>query len=250
MVKGDINVIIDNLEDFYSSVFNNNNIRTRRFVIEKYNLGLTKLDTIESTNSRLNTQRVQITKPDTMSIKSFLFLPESTIRFSKVNLPGTDILTKANLNLVFLNYWEFLKKKTNVNNIFIDTFENDIEFSENNFANNIKQYILNLGDEEITGYTKNEIYTKFIQQIIPKTKILFNLMKKYIIGKLSIVGYHYLNNSEHNLPKIKNGILSPADKTNLIDETMFDKLNLIYARDYNISKDLIILKNAWRKLDR
>ena len=187
MVKSDINVIIDNLEDFYSSVFNNNNIRTRRFVIEKYNLGLSKLDTIESTNSRLNTKRVQITKPDTMSIKSFLFLPEPTIRFSKVNLPGTDILTKANLNLVFLNYWEFLKKKTDVNNIFIDTLENDIEFNENNFANNIKQYILNLLDEEITGYTKNDIYSKFVNQIIPKTKILFNLMKKYINGKLSIV---------------------------------------------------------------
>ena len=187
MVENDINVVIDNLEDFYSSVFNNNNIRLRRFVIEKYNLGVTKLDTIESTNTRLNTHRVQITNPDTLSIKSFLFLPESTIKFSKINLPGTDILTKANLNLVFLNYWEFLKKKTNVNNIFIDTFENDIEFNENNFANNIKQYILNLSEEEIAGHTKNEIYSKFVKLIVPKTKILFNLMKKYITGKLSII---------------------------------------------------------------
>ena len=187
MVENDINIIIDNLEDFYSSVFNNNSVKLRRFVIEKYNLGLTKLDTTDATSSRLNTKRVQITKPDTMSIKSFLFLPEPTIRFSKVNLPGTDILTKANLNQVFLNYWEFLKKKTFVNNIFIDTFENEIEFNENNFANNIKQYVLNLSEEEISGYTKNEIYLKFIKLIIPKTKILFNLMKKYITGKLSIV---------------------------------------------------------------
>ena len=187
MVKDDINVIIDNLEDFYSSVFNNNNIRLRRFVIEKYNLGLTKLDTTETTSSRLKTQRVKITKPDTMSITSFLFLPEETIRFSKVNLPGTDILSKANLNLVFLNYWEFLKKKTNVNNIFIDSLQNEIEFDETNFANNIKQYVLNLTEEEIGNLSKNEIYTKFITKIIPKTRILFNLMKKYITGKLSIV---------------------------------------------------------------
>jgi hypothetical protein len=187
IVKNDINVIIDNLGDFYSSVFNNNNIRLRRFVIEKYNLGLTKLDTIESTNTNLKTVRVQISRPDTMSIKSFLFLPEPTIRFSKINLPGTDILTQANLNLVFLNYWEFLKKKTNVNDIFIDTFENSIDFNENNFANNIKQYILNLSDEELGTLTKNEIYSKFIKLIVPKTKVLFNLMKKYITGKLSIV---------------------------------------------------------------
>jgi hypothetical protein len=45
-VQNDINVIIDNLGDFYSSVFHNNNIRLRRFVIQKYNLGFTKLDTI------------------------------------------------------------------------------------------------------------------------------------------------------------------------------------------------------------
>ena len=187
LVENDINVIIDNLEDFNSSIFNNNNVKLRRFVIEKYNMSLTKLDTTETTSTRLNSIRVKITNPDTMSIKSFLFLPEPTIRFSKVNLPGTDILTKANLNLVFLNYWEFLKKKTSVNNIFIDTFENDIEFNENNFANNIKQYILNLSDEEIRGHTKDDIYSKFIKFIIPKTKILFNLMKKYITGKLSIV---------------------------------------------------------------
>ena len=82
-----------------------------------------------------------------------------------------------------------------------------------------------------------------------KRKFISNVLS-VLVGKLSIVGYHYLNNSEHNLPKIKNGILSPADKTNLIDESMFDKLNLIYARDYNISKDFVILKNAWKKLDR
>jgi hypothetical protein len=187
-VQNDINVIIDNLGDFYSSVFHNNNVRLRRFVIQKYNLGLTKLDTIESTNAVLKTRRVQISNPDTMSIKSFLFLPEPTIRFSKVNLPGTDILTQANLNLSFLNYWEFLKKKTNVNDIFIDTLQNNsIEFNENNFANNIKQYILNLSDEELGGLTKKELYSKFIKIIVPKTKILFNLMKKYITGKLSIV---------------------------------------------------------------
>ena len=186
-VNQDINVIINNLEDLYSSIFSNNNIRTKRFVIERYNLGLTKLDTVDSTNSRLQTRRVKITNSDTMTITSFLTLPEPTIRFSKINLPGTDILSKANLNTVFLNYWEFLKKKTSVNTVFIDTLENDIDFNENNFANNIKQYILNLSTEELKGTSKNDIYNMFYKLIIPKTKILFNLMKKYITGKLSIV---------------------------------------------------------------
>lgn len=186
-VNQDINVIINNLEDLYSSVFYNNNIRTKRFVINRYNLSLTKLDTIDNTSSRLYTQRVKITNSDIMTITSFLTLPEPTIRFSKINLPGTDILSKANLNMVFLNYWEFLKKKTNVNTIFIDTLNDDIQFNENNFANSIKQYILNLSADETKGLSKNDVYMKFYKSIIPKTKILFNLMKKYINGKLSIV---------------------------------------------------------------
>jgi hypothetical protein len=187
MVDNDISVIIDNLEDMYSSIFTNNNIKLRRFVIQKYNLGLTKLDTVDSTSSRLITTRVKMTNPDIMSIKSFVTLPEPVIRFSKINLPGSNILDKANLNLSFLNYWEFLRKKTTKNDIFIDNLNDQIDFNENNFVNSIKNYVLNLSEDEVNGITKEEIYKKFVETFIPKTKILFNLMKKYIVGKLSIV---------------------------------------------------------------
>jgi len=188
-VGNDINVIIDNLEDMYSSIFTNNNIKTRRFVIQKYNIGLSKLDTIQASGkqSHLITTRVQMTQPDLMSLKSLITLPEPTIRFSKINLPGTSILDRANLNLIMLNYWEFLKKKTNVNNIVIDSLNDNIDFNENNFVNNIKNYILNLSNEERKQLSPNDIYIQFIKNIIPKTKTLFNLMKKYINGKLSIV---------------------------------------------------------------
>ena len=183
----DINTIVDNLEEMYSSIFNSNSIRSRRFVIQKYNTALTKLDSVDSTNSKLITVRTNISPNDTMAIKSILTLPEQIMRFSKINLPGTSILDKANLNLVFLNYWQLLKKKTNVNNIFIDSFEKELEFDEQNFANNIKNFTFNLSDEDTKGVPKKELYDKFVKVLIPKTKILFNLMKKYIKGKLSII---------------------------------------------------------------
>jgi hypothetical protein len=186
-VRYDINTIVDNLEDLYSSVFSNNMIRNRRFVITKYNLGDTKLDTIESTGTKMNTVRVKITNNDIMSINSILTLPEPAIRFSKINLPATDILTKANLNNIFLNYWELLKKKTNVTTFNIETLENEIDFDENNFANSVKNFVLNLPEEETRGLKKSEIYSKYINIIVPKTRVIFNLMKKYIKGKLSIV---------------------------------------------------------------
>jgi hypothetical protein len=180
-----INTVINNLEDLYSSVYSNNAVRSRRFVIQKYNTGLTKLDTVDSTGSRMVTVRTNMTPDDYMSIKSVIFLPEPLIRFSKINLPGTSILDKVNLNNAFINYWQFLRKNTNVNLNFIDNFDDEIQFNEQNFANNIKQYVLNL--PETSDLSSSETYKKYLNHIIPKTRVLFNLMKKYITGKLSIV---------------------------------------------------------------
>ena len=185
--KTNLNTIIDNLEEMYSSIYTGNKIRTRRFVIQKYNTSLSKLDTVDSSSSKLHTVRTGITKNDIMSIKSFITLPEPVIRFSKINLPGSSILEKANLNLSFINYWKLLKKSTTVNATFIDNFETGIEFNEQNFANNIKNFALNLSEQDARGMTREDIYKKFVQMIVPKTKVLFNLMKKYITGKLSIV---------------------------------------------------------------
>ena len=186
-VMSNINTIIDNLEDMYSSVFSNNMIRNKKFVITKYNLGETKLNTTASSNSKLVTIRVPITNNDIMSIKSILTLPEPTIRFSKINLPGTSILDRANLNDFFLNYWEFLKNKTNYTNIFVDSIEDEFEFNETTFVSSIRNYVLNIPEEESKNLTKTQLYSKYINAIVPKTRILFGLMKKYIKGKLSIV---------------------------------------------------------------
>ena len=190
----DLNVLIDNLGDFYSSVFSNNLLNIKRFVIQKYNLGLTKLDATNLKGSRFESVRVKLTQPDDLYLKSVLTLPEPFIRFSQINLPGTDILNRANLNSVFVDYWQLLKKNTNVEVISVDNLNNNIDYNESNFVNNIKNYVNNLSEEDKreSGFTKEEIYDIFIDIIVPKTRILFNLMKKYINGKLSlidVVGY-------------------------------------------------------------
>lgn len=185
----DINVIIDNLGDFYSSVYSNNSLNIKRFLIQKYNLGLTKLDATNLKGSRFEAVRVKMTQNDDLYLKSIMTLPEPFIRFSQINLPGTNILTRAKLNSVFLDYWQLLKKNTNIEIITVDNLSNEIDYNENNFVNNIKNYINNISedDKRESGFTKEEIYNYFIDIIIPKTRILFNLMKKYIIGKLSLL---------------------------------------------------------------
>jgi len=187
ITQSDMNVIIDNLGDFYSSVFHKNILNTQRFVIQKYNLGLTKLEATNFKGSRFESVRVKLTQPDELYLKSVLTLPEPFIRFSQINLPGTSILNRANLNTIFINYWEVLKKNTNVEVVTVNKLDDNIDYNENNFVNNIKSYVNNLSDDDSKGFTKSEIYNQFINIIIPKTRILFNLMKKYISGKYSII---------------------------------------------------------------
>ncbi|MGJ8661524.1 MAG: hypothetical protein ACSHXL_05775, partial [Bacteroidota bacterium] len=72
-----------------------------------------------------------------------------------------------------------------------------------------------------------------------------------LYGKYSIVGYYNKKNAPKTLlPKIKYGILSPSDEFNDTTESQVNKRNLLYARDYSISKDLKILKSCWGKLDK
>lgn len=185
----DLNVIVDNLEDMYSSVYSANYARNKRFLITKYNLGLSKLEPTDMSGPKMVTIRVPMTKNDEMSIRSIMMLPEPTIRFSKINLPNTNSLEKATLNQHFLNYWQLLKSRTAINNVFIDSLENELDFDSTSFASSIYNYVLNIPDDELkqTNKTANEIYKEYCQTIIPKIRVLFNLMKKYITGKLSIV---------------------------------------------------------------
>lgn len=190
-VECELNTIIDNLGDFYSSVAENEVIKSRKFVIQKYNTALSRLETTQLTGSKMIAHRVKLGSSDNMELKSIMSLPEPTIRFSNINLPGTSILEKANLNTMFLNYWQLLKQKTNVNVVNVDSLDSDLEFDENNFVNNIKSYVLDF-KEEYKSMPAIEIYKKYLNVIVPKTRVLFNLMKKYITGKLSvkdIVGY-------------------------------------------------------------
>ena len=187
MVNSNLNVLIDNLGDFYSSVFSKNMLNTQRFVIQKYNLGLTKLDATNLKGSRFESVRVKMTTSDELYLSSILTLPEPFIRYSQINLPGTNILDRANLNSIFINYWQLLKKNTNVEVVSVNSLDDNIDYNENNFVNNIKNFICNLSEDDKKGFTKSEIYEKFISIIVPKIRVLFNLMKKYIHGKFTVV---------------------------------------------------------------
>jgi O-antigen biosynthesis protein len=71
-----------------------------------------------------------------------------------------------------------------------------------------------------------------------------SLLLQICTGKMSFVGY---NKSTTALPKVKNGLYTPKlllENQN-IDITTEEKVNLLYARDYSITKDWKILKQGF-----
>ncbi len=75
---------------------------------------------------------------------------------------------------------------------------------------------------------------------------------KVMFARKSWVGYYDLSKSEYHLPKIKKGVLTPVDgmKIKSGDKEVIEKLNLIYARDYTVWKDLNIILFAFRELGK
>lgn len=189
-VKNDIPVIIDNQDDFYSSTASNNNILRTRFVMQNYNKGITQLEISDKTGSKFESTSTTIVPGDQLSLKSILMLPEPVIRFSHINLPATDILTKSDLSRHFVNYWQFLNADTFIDTVNIETFITPSveEYQETEdtgeMFKQIREYTYipstNSPDDE------EETYGKFLNTIVPKTRILFEKFRKYIKHGLSV----------------------------------------------------------------
>jgi len=191
-VNTSIAAIVDNLGDFYSSVMANNKdivmVNRRRFVIQEYNMGMSGLDVKKFRGGDTIIKRKNLTENDTMALKSLLFLPEVTVRFSRINLPYTSILMKANLSEHYLNYWQFLKNNTNVNTTVLENLEEPVEYDMNKFLKTIQdiqvdESILSLNEGALS---KEKVYAKYLDSVVPKTRFLFNMIKPYIIDNLTL----------------------------------------------------------------
>ena len=77
-----------------------------------------------------------------------------------------------------------------------------------------------------------------------------------LFGNKSWVGYILNNNNVNaaetieNLPRIRPGILSPLDalKLDQLNDSTIDRLNFLYAKDYEVANDLDIIWKGIRNL--
>ena len=175
IVENNITAVVNNLHDFYSSVSNADNIISKRFLSQEYNIGLTSLESRRLIGGGNINSIKTITQPDEANIKSFLTLPESAVVFSRVNLPSTNILTKCNLSKNYIAYWRMLTDKTAVETITVS--DKPLDFDET-YLKKICEYVPVDGSELK--------YDDYLENMLPKTRVLFNLIKERIKGKLSI----------------------------------------------------------------
>ena len=180
-VLENFDTVIDNLDDFYSSVSKNDEMKRKRFLITRYNLGLSKLQTTELTSVKMKTKIIPMTQNDTITVNSILTFKEPIVRFSNIHLPGTSIIDKSSLNTHFLKYWKLFRENTSVTRKYINNLDSTIQYTDDTYLKHKTQYMLSEDNND------PEKFKKFLNVIIPKTKILFNLIKKYINGKLSLV---------------------------------------------------------------
>ena len=204
-VMTNIESIIDNLGNFYSNVAKINVtmpsrkkgnktklteelIQKQRFVIQTYNLGLSKMSEKSLKTGKKIYIRNEMTPNDKMTLKSLIMLPSPVMRFSRIELPMTNIMEKAQLHNDYFMLFRLLNNKTDVVSNVIDNFTNEIDYeklekdTKKEFLTNIQEFLLS--DE--TDFDEDK-YKHFLEVIIPKTRTLIRVIRKYITDKVSFM---------------------------------------------------------------
>ena len=204
-IESDTSVIINN-GDFNSNVVDvtinkktnssDNEIQTSKFVNGVYISDNKILDATKITGSKMLSNRITIDRTgDEIQLLSILTLPEVFVQFSRVNLPGTNILDKIRLSSTFIEYDELFhelerENKLITKNINVKHLQDDetLKLEQEQLYKYKYIYKTLSKNYKLEGRINDisDIYNKYLNLIIPPSKKLFNLVKEYIHGKMSV----------------------------------------------------------------
>ena len=193
-VNENITAVIDNLDDLYSSVVVGEEVKRRRFVIQKYNLGIAKVRPSmmggASTSTaeggailKRTTEFTNLTPNDRLNIAGFMTFPQPVMQYSRISLPSINILDKCDLNAKHVHYWDMLRQMMTLTTHDITDINAPLDLNAHGLLHEIKQFVLK---PDASGMNDRDKYRKFLEVIIPKTRNIFEMMRQYIHGRLTL----------------------------------------------------------------
>jgi hypothetical protein len=188
-VLTNLEAIVDNLDDFASSVYARSGIAKRKYVVQRYNMGLTKItEDVLKSGKKIYT-RTSMTPNDEICLKSVIMLPSPVIKFSTIHLPGTNILDRSTMHENYLMLFRLFKKNMELTPHVIDDLSKELDYER--MENETKQSLLSGLHEFVLDkdvyVDPSEQLEQFLEVIIPKTAILIRLFRKYMKYKMSFV---------------------------------------------------------------
>lgn len=186
-VAADLEAIVDNLDDYYSYTFGVDlTVNKRRFVIQKYNLGLTRLGEHVMKSGKRVYIREPMTQNDKIAVKSVVLLPNQAVEFSRVDLPGTNIMSKSSLSHNWLYYFKLLNKNTSLKTKIIEDINKEVSYEKKSedekydLPDEQSKFLDSPIDFEISQNVLREEgadFKKLLNSVIPNTRILIQLLR-------------------------------------------------------------------------
>ena len=183
VVHSDIEAVVDNIR-------RKNSIQTP---FQRFNVGLSKIYSVDKKHGKTVYIRKPFMPSDKLSLKSVITLPVPVMEFSQIDLPGTNILTKSQKGQNYLQLSRLLNKKTNIDTHIVSDLDKEVRYvdddSKKNPLNDNIEFLEKITEFSLDSELDDEYdkFNKFLNSIIPKTRVLFRLIKKNITDKLSFV---------------------------------------------------------------
>ena len=169
--------IVGNFEGSISSAVCKDKVEREKFVIQRYEEPL-KRPFFRDLKKRNAGEMTNLMPGDNLYLQGFLQLPQAFMRYSQINLPQTRILMKAKLNTVPFTYFNYLNDSYPQEITTTTITENQIPSKNDreNFMNDFEMFLF----EEVKNIDERniDVYTNFLTNFIPRTRSLFNMLKK------------------------------------------------------------------------
>jgi len=186
----DIEVLLNNLEDFYSTTIGSSidlltkdtiGIKQNRFVVQRLNKGLTHLVNPDVGNKKSKLFVDKLTNNDELYLSGFLTLPSSVVKYSRSGLKTMNIYERSNLNSINFSYFNLLKDSINVvkNTIIENQEEQQLDLK------NIFDKVTFFDFEEIRKFDdrndeNHTVYENYLNKIVPTIRKIFDIYKSNI----------------------------------------------------------------------